>query len=322
MTNRTLNPVAALRHHWPEYLCEAALLGLFMIATCLFGIMFFHPAAYGTQVIDSTFVRRVLMGVAMALTAVGLVYSPMGQRSGAHMNPAVTLTFWRLGKVRTWDAAFYVVAQFIGGAGGVLLVRAVAGDLVAHPAVNHAATVPGPFGILTAWLGEFAIAFILMLVVLTASNHARWTRLTPLLAGALVMIFITFEAPLSGASMNPARTFAAAYWSQIWTALWIYFTAPPAAMLAASEVYRAAVGPRRVYCAKLNHSNRHRCIFNCEFDRMISEHRTSRQTATSGSSAIARQNGDANGPPQHTWLHRPAARTRTETAPAWSTPRQ
>ena len=60
------------------------------------------------------------MGAIMGLTAIGLIYSPWGQQSGAHLNPAVTLTFWRLGKVATWDALFYVLAQFAGGALGVL----------------------------------------------------------------------------------------------------------------------------------------------------------------------------------------------------------
>ncbi len=64
------------------------------------------------------------MGLLMGLTAILIIYSPWGRQSGAHINPAVTLTFWRLGKVRTWDAIFYMLAQFAGGALGVLLVLA------------------------------------------------------------------------------------------------------------------------------------------------------------------------------------------------------
>ena len=60
-------------------------------------------------------------GRAMGLTAVALIYSPWGRRSGAHLNPAVSLTFWRLGKMAGWDATFYVVGPVLGGLAGVLV---------------------------------------------------------------------------------------------------------------------------------------------------------------------------------------------------------
>ena len=61
----------------------------------------------------------------MGSTAIALVFSPLGKRSGAHFNPAVTLTFWRLGKVKNWDAMFYIIAQFIGAIAGVFASHAV-----------------------------------------------------------------------------------------------------------------------------------------------------------------------------------------------------
>ena len=108
-----------LREHWPEYLCEAAELGLFMISAGLFTILLHHPDSPILSFIPSEFTRRMLTGIAMGSTAIALVFSPLGKRSGAHFNPAVTLTFWRLGKVKNWDAVFYIVAQFIGGIAGV-----------------------------------------------------------------------------------------------------------------------------------------------------------------------------------------------------------
>src|SRR5687768_15266280 len=110
-----------LRRHWPEYLMEAALLGGFMLSACLFGTLLEHPASPLRQALPDALFRRGLIGAAMGLTLIGLVYSPWGQQSGAHMNPSVTLTFWRLGKVRPQDAFWYVLAQFAGGVLGVCL---------------------------------------------------------------------------------------------------------------------------------------------------------------------------------------------------------
>ena len=202
------------------------------------------------------------MGLAMGLTAIGIIYSPWGKQSGAHLNPAVTLTFFRLGKVAPWDAAFYVIAQFAGGVAGVALVAAVAGKLLAHPSVNYVATLPGSGGTGAAFLGEVAIALILMSIVLIVSNMQKLAHYTGLFAGACVAVFITFEAPISGMSMNPARTFGSAVLPQLWDSLWIYFLAPPLGMLAAAAGYlrlKHAVG-----CAKLHHQNKLRCIF-CEY---------------------------------------------------------
>ena len=107
----------ALASHWPEYLLEALGLGLFMISACAFTVLLEHPASPARQVIDDGLLRRFLIGIAMGLTAIALIYSPIGKRSGAHMNPAVTFTFWRLGKVQAWDAVFYALFQFIGRIG-------------------------------------------------------------------------------------------------------------------------------------------------------------------------------------------------------------
>lgn len=247
-----------LRLHWPEYLIEAAGLCFFMISACAFGVLLEHPNSPVRQAIPHDDARRVLMGLAMGLTAVGIVYSPWGKRSGAHINPSVTLTFWRLGKVRTTDAIFYIAAQFSGGWLGVEVGSTVLRAMLAHPSVNYVATLPGRFGTGVAFLAEFIISFVLMSVVLRASNHERLARYTGLCAGALVMAYISLEAPLSGMSMNPARTFGSAATARLWTELWLYFTAPPLAMLAAAQLYLWQRRP--IGCAKLHHQNNQRCI--------------------------------------------------------------
>ncbi|MBS1807084.1 MAG: aquaporin [Acidobacteria bacterium] len=258
----------AMRKHWMEYLIEAGGLGFFMISACVFGTLLEHPASPVHQAIADSFVRRVLMGIAMGLTSIAIVYSPWGKQSGAHLNPAVTLTFFRLGKVEKPDAIFYVLAQFVGGVVGVLIASALLRSALGHPTVNYVATLPGESGVLTAFFAEIVITFLLMFAVLTVSNRAKWTRFTGVAAGTLVAIYITFEAPLSGMSMNPARTFGSAFGGNIWTALWIYFTAPPLGMLLAAESYLRLAGAHKVFCAKLHHQNDKRCIFRCNFDRI------------------------------------------------------
>lgn len=258
-------PIAALRAHWPEYLMEGAGLGLFMVSAGLFGTLLWHPQSPFVLALPDGAARRALMGLVMGLTAIAIIYSPWGQRSGAHINPAVTLTFWRLGKVRTWDAIFYVVAQFVGGGAGVALVLALLGAAFANPPVSYVATVPGSFGPGVAFAAEVVISFGLMSVIMFATNAPRLMRLTGVLAGCMVALYITLEAPLSGMSMNPARTLASALPGGLFDHIWIYFVGPPLGMLAAAAAYRLIRRTPEVLCAKLNHHTRRRCIFNCGF---------------------------------------------------------
>jgi aquaporin Z len=255
----------ALRHHWPEYLIEGWALGMFMISAGAVATALDAPGSGLHQAIADGDVRRMLAGIAMGLTAIALIYSPWGQRSGAHMNPAVTLTFLRLGKVKAWDAFFYVAAQFLGGLAGVYVVLAFAGSAFSAAPVEHAATRPGESGPWIALVAEFAISFGLMLAVLAVSNSRRWARFTGIAAGLLVASYITFEAPLSGMSMNPARSVASALPGGHWMHLWIYFVAPIAGMLGAAQVYLWWRGRENVHCAKLEHTERQRCI-HCGFD--------------------------------------------------------
>lgn len=263
--------ITALRRHWPEYLMEAAGLGMFMVSASFFVILLEYPASPAHGFIVNADVRRFLVGAAMGLTAVAIIYSPWGKRSGAHINPAVTLAFLRLGKIAPADGFFYVAAQFIGGAMGVYLSAEVAGMAMAHPAVNYVATLPGPRGTAVAFIAEALISFGLMGMVLIVSNRKNLARYTGIFAGILVAAYITVEAPLSGMSMNPARSFASAFPGRIWTAFWIYMAAPPLGMLAAAEIYLRIKGLKEVYCAKLHHFNNKRCIFNCRFGEMIAK---------------------------------------------------
>ncbi len=256
-----MNFTASFRRHWPEYLIEAWALGTFLISAALITAALEFPGSPVHQAIPDAFTRRALIGLAMGLTAIAIIYSPWGQRSGAHLNPAVTLTFLQLGKISPWDAAGYVVAQFVGGTIGLSAVKALVPGLLAHPSVNYVATTPGPAGQGVAFLAETAMAFGMMLMVLKASNTPRLAGCTGLFAGTMVFLYITFEAPISGMSLNPARTFASALPSGIWTGGWIYFTAPLLGMTLAAQSFvgRNRTVPRA--CPKLHHGRSQRCIF-------------------------------------------------------------
>ncbi len=172
--------IRALRPHWPEAAAEALLLGLFMISASAFGVLLEHPASPVRLAIGSATARRALMGLAMGLTAVALIHSPWGKRSGAHMNPAVTLAFASLGKVRRPVAVLYGAAQIVGGLAGILVARAVLGPALAHPSARYVVTRPGPAGVGVAFAAEAVISFVLMAAVLLTRPRGllgeRWEK--------------------------------------------------------------------------------------------------------------------------------------------------
>jgi aquaporin Z len=255
----------ALRTHWPEYLIEGWALGTFMVSAGLVATLLGAPASPVYRALPEPLWRQAAGGIAMGLTAIALIHSVWGKRSGAHMNPAVTLTFLRLGKIRPWDALFFVIAQLVGGLSGVLLVAAIAGHAFSDPPVNYAATLPGSGGPTVAFVAEFLISAVLILTVLSLRASARLAPFTGLIVGCLVATYITFESPLSGMSMNPARSLASAAPGMLWHHLWIYLTAPLLGMLSGAQVFLIVAGARRVVCAKLLHPLGARCI-HCGYE--------------------------------------------------------
>ena len=236
----TLGVAASLRLHWPEYLMEAGEMSLFMFCTCSFATLLQHPASPVRHIFVSGIVRRALMGLAIGATVIALIMSPWGKRSGGHINPAMTFAFYRLGKIAPWDALFYGMAQFSGATSGVALATFLLRGAPGDGTVRYAVTAPGVYGAAVAFAAELAISFILMITVLLVTNHERLARYTPYFVGSLYALNITFETPLSGMSMNPARTFGPAAYGGYWHTLWIYFVAPTIGMLVAAMVFLRA----------------------------------------------------------------------------------
>lgn len=229
-----------LKKHWREYLMEAAGLGGFVIGASCLTVLLEHPDLF---VMESALgyhplLRRIPLGLCLGAYITGVVYL-FGKQSGAHINPAVTLAYLRMGKINTPNAVFYIVAQFIGATLAALLMNVILGELYAHPSIHYVTTESGrePGAVSKAFIAEFVISFILMFAVLIAINLKPLEKYAGILTGVLIAVYLVIETPYSGMSLNPARSFGSAFTAGQWRDLWIYFTAPVLAMLLAGEIF-------------------------------------------------------------------------------------
>lgn len=228
---------AAAQINWKSYFIEAWALGMFMISASGFVILFEHPAFHVNTLITSAIVRRMCIGAAMGITAILLIYSKWGKQSGAHMNPAVTIANYSLKRISLNDAVGYIFFQIAGASAAMLLLSYFFKNYLSHPSVNYIVTQPGKAGILVATIAEFLMSFIMFLIVMIVSN-SRFAKYTGYFAGALVFIFISVEAPLSGMSINTARSFGSAIAAGSWDSFWLYIISPVAGMQLSAFLFR------------------------------------------------------------------------------------
>lgn len=227
----------ALRRHWPYYLVEAAGPATFLIVSSAAAVVFHHPnSAVARAFGPNEMGQRVGLGSVIAVLIMAMAYSPWGKRSGAHFNPAVTLGFWQLGHIRAADAVWYVVFQFAGALAAGFAMFHLLQPWFGYPAIHYNITRPiaGDYGWLWALLAEIGISAVFMLVLLRALHSARLKEWAGALAGLMLAVFIVFEAPVSGMSLNPARSTGTAAAAGLAPALWLYFVGPPLAMWAAA----------------------------------------------------------------------------------------
>lgn len=231
--------IESIKIHWQVYLMEAFGLAGFVVAASLSTILLEHP---GLPVIKSVFgkyamLRRIPLGIIMG-SYISAVILLTGKKSGAHINPSVTWTFFRLGKINFTNALFFTIAQFAGATVAAMLLKLTVGKWFGYPLINYGNTAPiPPHTTLSAFTAEFIISFIMMLAVLLAGSSKAFKEHLALISGVLIASFLIIELPFSGMSLNPARSFAGALAANEWEYLWIYFVSPTLAMLSAAEVY-------------------------------------------------------------------------------------
>ena len=168
--------------------------------------------------------RRLITGFLFGTTGALIALSPLGKESGAHLNPVVTLGFVLMGKLRVRHAFGYVAAQMSGAVLGALPLLAWGG---LGSSVAFGATFPGPgHGDGAALLGEVAATFALIISLFYFLQHRRLRSFTPAIFPVLYGLMVYLEAPISGTSTNPARSFGPALISGHWSAWWIYWLGP------------------------------------------------------------------------------------------------
>jgi aquaporin Z len=253
------------REYFAEFIGTTLLLLIGLSAVCA---DFATRSPVVTAVPDPA-LRRLLTGAIFAGTATAIVYSPLGRRSGGHLNPAVTLAFLRLGKITGRSAAIYIAAQVAGALAGAALVLAIWRGWAVS--VHVGATMPGSGGVAAALAAEIAVTFLLVTLILTFVNRPRLMRFTAAAAGALVTFFVFVEAPVSGTSLNPARTLGPAIVGGSYQGLWVYLLGPPAGAAIAALVFQRRHAT--VACGKLFHTDAIACRFlDCQYtppDRRI-----------------------------------------------------
>ena len=258
-------PGGAFERNWRFYVFEGAELAVFMISACVFTVVLFDPSEPALRLIADAVVRRILLGIAMGATAALIIRSPMGKQSGAHFNPAITLTYLRLGKIAIQDAVFYVGFQFVGAVSGVAVSALLLRSSLASPVADYAVTIPANYGTAAAFFAELFMAALLMGVVLWISNRPSLANYISYCVGVLIALYVLFFAPVSGFSINPARTTGSAVFAGVWTAGWLYFVAPLLGMMTSAEIYLRSFGADRVLCAKLNPDPKYPCPFLCHY---------------------------------------------------------
>jgi MIP family channel proteins len=213
----------------------ATLAGRRLVAEAIgtFFLVLIGPGAVMVDAATHGEVGHVGVALAFAFVVTAMIFG-VGHLSGAHLNPAVTLGFWSVGQFPSRELVPYVAAQCVGATLGSLVLRAVMGPVGGLGATIPNVTAGRAFSL--EWLLSFALMFVIMAVATDQRVPAGFAALG---VGLTVGFCALMGGPLTGASMNPARSLGPALVGGLWTAHWIYWLAPATAMPAAAWTYQA-----------------------------------------------------------------------------------
>jgi aquaporin Z len=257
MTHPADHPLRGAPHphdSWHPRLYAAEFIGTALLVSVGLSIViaFWAPEAPLAGLPIAPVARRIVTGLLFGSVGAAIAFSPIGRVSGAHINPAMTFAFWIEGKMRWRDALAYGIAQMAGGVTGTLLLLAWGRTASAD---RFAASVPAS-GVdpLLPLAGECIATFLLVAFIFMMAGHEATKRFTPLVNPPLFAMLNWLEAPLSGASANPARSFGPELIGADWTGWWIYVVGPLLGAAAAVAVMRLEiVGRHRPAEARVAH---------------------------------------------------------------------
>jgi MIP family channel proteins len=196
-----------------------------------FFLVLIGPGSVMVDAFSRGAVGHVGIALAFAFVVIAMIYA-LGHLSGAHINPAVTLAFWSARRFPSAEVAPYILAQCTGAVAASFALRAALGPVGSMGATLPALPTAAAFGI--EWLLSFALMFVIMAV---ATDERVADGFAALAVGLTVGFCALMGGQLTGASMNPARSFGPALVGGLWRAHWLYWLAPITAMMAAARVY-------------------------------------------------------------------------------------
>ncbi|HEY7994656.1 MAG TPA: aquaporin [Candidatus Eremiobacteraceae bacterium] len=205
------------------------------------GTFFLVFAGTGAIVVDSISHEVTHVGVSLVfgLVIAALIYA-LGHVSGAHFNPAVTVGFWALGEFPARRVPLYVGMQLIGAVAASTLILAMFGR------VGGLGTTVPHGSASTSLILETAMSFLLVFVIFGSAVHGKAVKsFAGIAIGGTIALDALFGGPISGASMNPARSFGPALVSGTWSNQWIYVVGPVLGALLAVAAYKAMTSPAR-----------------------------------------------------------------------------
>jgi len=201
-------------------------LGTFALVFCGTGAIIINEQSNGV-------IGHVGISITFGLIVLAMIYT-FGMTSGAHLNPAVTLGFFIAKRFDKREILPYIISQTAGAFLATVILK-----FLFPTNQNLGSTIPAD-SLMQSFILEFILTYFLMLVILNVALGSKEVGILAGIAiGATILLEAMFAGPISGASMNPARSIAPGIISGNNQALWIYLIAPPLGAISASLTWKA-----------------------------------------------------------------------------------